>query len=985
MSAADFPPRRFDGVMVSSTFTDLEKHRQALIRAIKANDYIERAMEIGAAKAVDVIESSLQMVREAAAYAGVISHKYGQVPECAERNPNGLSITELEFNEAQRLERPILLFLMGDAHPVVKADIEADPAKAIKLDAFRERAKRMSNTSKVHRVYATFNSLEEFERQANHALAGLRQFLGARGQEEPVGKAPPAQSISEEVRVPSPPDFHAEPPYLGSHAFVGRASQLETLDDWASDRDTHPVLLFDAIGGTGKSMLTWEWTTKRATSVRSDWAGRFWYSFYERGAVMADFCRRALAYMTRSSLSELSKMRMPELSEKLLQELRSKPWLLVLDGLERVLVAYHRHDAAQVADEEANRPTDQISDRDPCSAIHPEDDDLLRSLAASGPSKMLITSRLIPRVLLNPARQPLPGVRQVPLPGLRPPDAEALLRACGVTGGSQAIQNYLVTHCDCHPLVTGVLAGLIIDYLPDKGNFDAWVNDAGRLNLAELDLVQKRHHILLAALDAVSENARQLLSTLALVSEAVDYVTLAALYQGRPETVVRELERRGLLQYDHQTKRYDLHPVVRGVAAGRLKPEEKDRFGQRVVDHFSAQPRGPYDDAETVEDVRSGLNVVRTLIEMGRYREACAAYAGALNNALLFNLDARSEVLSLLRPLFAGGWNKPHPALLDSDAAYLANAVSIALGYFGRAEDVFSALETAIRVRSRQGQWGNLRNTLSNVSVLLRDQNRLAAEDRCTVAAMRAAHLGSDDDVFRMSVSRFDQLNLLGRFKESAELWPVIAAGRSGISRDAYRPGDAEMFHARAAMYRRALSQIELDTAERAARAGKNRAATFNTLALRGQWHIGREEWETAANSLTEAVTMARSVRRWHPEAETHFALARFRLGQLAEPGREAEHLANASKVFHRGLAELWLAIGDHEKAKQHALIAYEWAWADGEPYVRRYELEESQALLTRLGVEIPNLPPYDPTKDEKFPCEDEVLAALEKEELSRR
>jgi hypothetical protein len=38
--------------------------------------------------------------------------------------------------------------------------------------------------------------------------------------------------------------------------------------------------LFDAIGGSGKSMLTWEWTTEHATQVRADWAGRFWYSFY---------------------------------------------------------------------------------------------------------------------------------------------------------------------------------------------------------------------------------------------------------------------------------------------------------------------------------------------------------------------------------------------------------------------------------------------------------------------------------------------------------------------------------------------------------------------------------------------------------------------------------------------------------------------------------------------------------------------------------
>ena len=78
-------------------------------------------------------------------------------------------------------------------------------------------------------------------------------------------------------------------------------------------------------------------------------------------------------------------------------------------------------------------------------------------------------------------------------------------------------------------------------------------------------------------------------------------------------------------------------------------------------------------------------------------------------------------------------------------------------------------------------------------------------------------------------------------------------------------------------------------------------------------------------------------------------------------------------------MAELWLAIGDAEQAKKHALAAYKWAWADGEPYVHRYELNKTRALLERLDAAIPDLPPYDPAKDEKLPWEDEVAAAIEK------
>lgn len=678
-------PRQYQGVMVSSTFTDLEGHRRALMVALQKEELHAIGMEdYVVVPDDDVISSSLNMVGKGSAYIGLISHRYGHVPVCAERNPHEYSICRLEFEEAQSRNLPTLVFIMGEDHPVKKADVETDPEKTKKLEAYRRRAKE-------GRIYVPFNSLEEFTREAIHAVASLRRYLDE--QAEPLAPqpeaAPPAPDATqrEPDPIPTPPAFYAEPAYIGSHEFVGRKSQLEILDDWAAPADAHPVLLFEAIGGAGKSMLTWEWATLHATYVRGDWAGRFWYSFYERGAIMADLCRRALAYITDRPLEDFRKKKTLELGDLLLRHLQARPWLLILDGLERVLVAYQRFDAAQLRDEEADAPTDQIAHRDPCTAIRPEDDDLLRALAGAVPSKLLLTSRLIPRVLLNPASQPIPGILRERLPGLRPADAEALLRSCGVTGASQEIQSYLKSHCDCHPLVTGVLAGLINDYLPDRGNFDAWAADpegGGRLNFANLKLSQKRNHILAAALAALSQEGRQLLSTLSLLSEAVDYATLSAFNPHKPPKpeelagTVRDLEQRGLLQYDARAKRHDLHPVVRSVVVGGLRQEEKERFGQRVVDHFSQQAHSPYDEAETLADVSDGLHVVRTLLQMGRHRQACDAYRGDLARALVFNLEACAETLSLLRPFFPQGWATLPDDLNAPDGAYLANEAGIA-------------------------------------------------------------------------------------------------------------------------------------------------------------------------------------------------------------------------------------------------------------------------------------------------------------------
>jgi HEAT repeat protein len=173
-------PVHYKGVMVSSTFTDLIQHRTALIKAISGQELKPVVMENDSAKPdLDVIDSSFQMVRDASAYVGVVSHKYGQIPESSDRNLDRLSLTELEFNEARRLGRPVLLFIMGDDHDVKPGDVEKDPEKIRKLETFRENAKRVKPGSSVHRVYKVFNSLREFEVAANQSIASLRRYLDA--------------------------------------------------------------------------------------------------------------------------------------------------------------------------------------------------------------------------------------------------------------------------------------------------------------------------------------------------------------------------------------------------------------------------------------------------------------------------------------------------------------------------------------------------------------------------------------------------------------------------------------------------------------------------------------------------------------------------------------------------------------------------------------------------------------------------------------
>ena len=113
------------------------------------------------------------------------------------------------------------------------------------------------------------------------------------------------------------------------------------------------------------------------------------------------------------------------------------------------------------------------------------------------------------------------------------------------------------------------------------------------------------------------------------------------------------------------------------------------------------------------------------------------------------------------------------------------------------------------------------------------------------------------------------------------------------------------------------------------------------------------------------------------PGSETLLALARFRLKQLPEAREEALRLSAGRDPAHLLLAELWHTLADTEHAAIHAKAAYRYAWADGEPYVRRHALDRAKNLLRELDEDIPALPAYDPAQHPKQPWEDEIAAAI--------
>ncbi|MBV1856322.1 DUF4062 domain-containing protein [Catellatospora tritici] len=489
----------------------------------------------------------------------LLAHRYGSRPP-----GQPLSYTELEYEWATaRTDLPLLPFLVDPnfAWPPPDVDHGSD---AEALAQFRARVSRQH-------VVRRFAEVAKFREDLLLALRPYEQAAGAADEHEAAA-----------VSLPAPPAFHAVPPYVGSAPFTGRGTHLARLDDWGGSAD--PVLVVEAIGGTGKSALTWEWASNRAGGAIDDLAGRLWWSFYEGSASMGRFLREVLAYTTGAPLADIRRLPRADLAAQAVAALRARPYLLVLDGFERLLRAYHRLDPSKVRDDEA--------DTTKRSMIDTQAEDLLRNLTAVGPSKILISTRLMPDALTRFGR-PIPGVRHIQLPGLTEADTATLLGRLGVRGSRAALSGFF-RRLDNHPLLIGIVAGLVRDYRPEPGGFDRWLGDTtagGALGLPDLDLTQRRTHILAAALADLAPGSKRLLDWLSVLAGSVEWTTLEAINPFRPAPPQRTVPDLDALGSPSDPFEFRSPSPGDGVQGADSETENYDAGADRWVQWHAARDR----------------------------------------------------------------------------------------------------------------------------------------------------------------------------------------------------------------------------------------------------------------------------------------------------------------------------------------------------------------------------------------------------------
>ena len=637
-----------------------------------------------------------QAVESADMFLGLYAYRYGFQPD----NHGGKSITHLEYEWALNSNKEICAYLVDDNQPwMPKFFDEGD--KKVRLIEFK-------NSLMQKHVVDKFTTPEQLRSQLFEHLPELRNRLSQQQEANLVESAGNRKLRGQEREraLPPPPQPYYAHTYilLQTAQVIGRKSEMSLLDAWVSDpagpNYSARILSFVAIGGMGKSALAWKWFHDNAPNVIAPLAGRMWWSFYENNAGFDRFVTFALAYCTnRSPKAIINEMTLPEREAELLRTLDETPFLLTLDGAERLLIAYSGADFAHLADDELDERTANYvaetlgltkpeadlmtAQRRLRTCIDPHVGNFLKRLAKVRASRILITTRLYPSELQTVTGQALPGCAAVVLKGMDPEDAISLWRAMGVSGTGEQLKR-LFSAFDYYPLLIRALAGEVARFRRSPGNFDTWRQAYPNFNPYSLPLVQVKTHVLEHSLINLGNNEKDLLHTIAAFRAPAAYDTLLGFFQRKYQrrsvedfdNLLGDLEDRGLIGWNRLENNYDLHPIVRGVVWTGLGAAAKRGVFNSLQSYFEAIP-AKTEHYDSLESAQPHVELFNALVGLQKYGEASAFYFARIHQRVDFERLGISHLkLAMLNSVFPNGYDNPPEGLDNAIYAQLAQCYS---------------------------------------------------------------------------------------------------------------------------------------------------------------------------------------------------------------------------------------------------------------------------------------------------------------------
>ena len=120
-------------IFVSSTYTDLIKAREEVIKVILSLYQIPIGMEMFSADNDEQWSIIKSTIDNSDYYLLIIGHRYGSVTR------EDISYTEKEFDYAKQNNIPVIAFVRDRNHPTKPNERDSDPVKTKKLESFVEK------------------------------------------------------------------------------------------------------------------------------------------------------------------------------------------------------------------------------------------------------------------------------------------------------------------------------------------------------------------------------------------------------------------------------------------------------------------------------------------------------------------------------------------------------------------------------------------------------------------------------------------------------------------------------------------------------------------------------------------------------------------------------------------------------------------------------------------------------------------------------
>ena len=230
---------------MSSTVADLTEERRAVLDWLRLARH--QAVDSYLPDSDTVRDSCLEDVGTSDLYVLIVGHRYGFQPP--EGNPEGLSITHLEFQRAGECGIPRVALLRTSIPDVSLSDL-GDPQRLALLSAFRDEVARQVRAAEFSDLKGLIQGLS----------TGIQGELDKRAKRD-EGQAGPV-TAGRALRLAPRPAFLA-----GREELLARLDARLTGDEGAGPR----LVALCGLGGAGKTSLAVEYAHRHLGGVAVAW------------------------------------------------------------------------------------------------------------------------------------------------------------------------------------------------------------------------------------------------------------------------------------------------------------------------------------------------------------------------------------------------------------------------------------------------------------------------------------------------------------------------------------------------------------------------------------------------------------------------------------------------------------------------------------------------------------------------------------------